>query len=150
MDNSFLLQILYFDTRSCCRWLNRAVAELCSALYRRCRQTNSLRVVGGRVAPHGCLGQRRDGLGLVHDSSLLLALGIFLLSSSVASSSLQIWSVNNQRNYNHWWRTWSWRSWSRWAQSFPCTPSRKCCGPYRASTSSSSWEKLNCENARNY
>ena len=35
------------------------------------------------------------------DSSLLLALGIFLLSSSVASSSLQIWSVNNQRNYNH-------------------------------------------------
>ena len=65
MDNSFLLQILYFDTRSCCRWLNRAVAELCSALYRRCRQTNSLRVVGGRVAPHGCLGQRRDGLGLV-------------------------------------------------------------------------------------
>ena len=35
------------------------------------------------------------------DSSLLLALGIFLLSSSVASSSLQIWSVNNQRKYNH-------------------------------------------------
>ena len=35
------------------------------------------------------------------DSNIFLALGIFLLSISVASSSLQIWLVNNQRNYNH-------------------------------------------------